>query len=127
MSTDTKPAQPAPEEAASTPKKKSKVGALLGFVIPALLAAGAAYGGTPAARARTPTVIVQQAPAPSGEHGGEASHPPGPTLPLEPFLVTIFDANHKPHPMKMSVAVEFDAAPAHGDLKDFVPRIRDAV
>ncbi|MBX3264982.1 MAG: flagellar basal body-associated FliL family protein, partial [Labilithrix sp.] len=32
----------------------------------------------------------------------------------------------KPHPMKMSIAVEF-AANTTEDLKSFVPRIRDAV
>lgn len=123
MSTETKPATPAAEATPAAPKKPSAIGGLLKILIPAALAAGAAYGGTRAASAHNTTVIVNQATAP--EHHEEGK-PPGPTLPLEPFLVTLFDANHKAHPMKMSIAVEFDAHTKE-DLKNFVPRIRDGV
>jgi flagellar FliL protein len=102
--------------------KPSALGGLLRILIPALVAAGAAYGGTRAAGARTAQVVVAQ----EAPHHATASRPPGPTLPLDPFLVTLFDANKKPHPMKMSVAVEFDAHTKE-DLKTFVPRIRDVV
>src|SRR5206468_3672366 len=53
--------------------------------------------------------------------------PPGPTVGLEPFLVTIADANHKNHPMKVSLAVEFDGKTKEETLKAFTPRIRDAI
>ncbi|HVH45748.1 MAG TPA: flagellar basal body-associated FliL family protein [Labilithrix sp.] len=123
MSTETKPATPAAEAPAAAPAKKpSAIGGLLKFLIPAVLAAGAAYGGTRAASAHNTTVIVQQA---TQEQHAEGQ-PPGPTLPLEPFLVTLFDANKRAHPMKMSLAVEFDAHTKE-DLKNFVPRIRDGV
>ncbi len=121
MSNETKPAQPAAAAAAATPKKPSAVAGVVRIVVPALLAAGAAYGGTRAAAARTPAEVPQDAsiqPAPA--------RAPGPTLPLDPFLVTLFDASKKPHPMKMSIAVEFDATTKE-DLKTFVPRIRDGV
>ena len=91
------------------------------MLVPALLAAGAAYGGTRAASAHGPAQAAQM---PS--HHLAPSRPPGPTLPLEPFLVTLFDGARKAHPMKMSIAVEFDAQTKE-DLKTFVPRIRDAV
>jgi flagellar basal body-associated protein FliL len=110
------------------------VGGLLKILLPALLAAGAAYGGTRFAAAKTPA-------AQAGEHhGGGDAHgessagrryipkPPGPTLPLDPFLVTLFDASRKSHAMKMSLAIEFDAhSQTHDDPKNLVPRIRDAV
>ena len=125
MSTETpstdKKSDPQATPAASTPaavKKSSPFGALLRIVVPALFAAGAAYGGTRASGAKA-------APAPETEHSS-AAKPPGPTLPLEPFLVTILDANKKPHPMRMSLAVEFDPH-VKEDLKNFTPRIRDAV
>lgn len=127
-----------PEEAAA-PKKPSAIGGILKLVIPAVLAAGAAYGGTRVAAARTPQqVIVQQVVASSH---GEGAHrrPPGPTVPLEPFLVAVYDVNRKSHPMKMSIAVEFEGGGKEGgggehgggDDKDaqktFVPRIRDGI
>ncbi len=122
MSTETKPTTPAPDAPAGVPMKPSPIGGLFRILVAALLAAGAAYGGTRAAAARTPHAA---APEHSAEHA-PASKPPGPTLPLDPFLMTLFDANKKPHPMKMSIAVEF-AANTTDDLKTFVPRIRDAV
>ncbi|MBX3206250.1 MAG: flagellar basal body-associated FliL family protein [Labilithrix sp.] len=122
MSTETKPTPPAPEAPAATPKKPSPIGGLFRILVPALLAAGAAYGGTRASAAHPP-------PAAAPEHApahAPSSKPPGPTLPLEPFLMTLFDASKKPHPMKMSIAVEFDPHTTE-DLKNLVPRIRDAV
>jgi len=111
------------KDAPPEPKKPSAIGGILKVVFPALFAAGAAYGGTRVAAARMPAA----APAHVEEkHPRESRHPPGPTVPLDPFLVTIFDANKKGHPMKMSIAVEFDALTKE-DLKTFVPRIRDAV
>jgi len=113
--------------AAAAPKKPSAIGGILKLVIPAIFAAGAAYGGTHFAAAKAPPA--------GGGHGGGDEHapkvvhhakPPGPTLPLEPFLVTLFDANKKSHPMKMTIAIEFDPT-THEDIKTFGPRIRDVV
>jgi flagellar basal body-associated protein FliL len=123
-SKETKPAEGAAESAPAVPMKPSPIAGLLRILFPAILAAGAAYGGTRVAAARTPPA------AGAGGHG-EAHHavevhPPGPTLPLDPFLVTIFDANKKAHPMKMSLAVEFDSHTKE-DLKTFIPRVRDAI
>ena len=92
------------------------------MLVPAILAAGAAYGETRAASAHGPAAQASQ----PASHHLAPSRPPGPTLPLEPFLVTLFDGARKTHPMKMSIAVEFDAQTKE-DLKTFVPRIRDAV
>jgi flagellar basal body-associated protein FliL len=110
------------DAAAAAPKKPSAIAGVLKLVIPALFAAGAAYGGTRFAAAKTPAAAADAHAAPVVHH----AKPPGPTLPLEPFLVTVFDANKKPHPMKMTIAVEFDPA-THDDLKTFSPRIRDVV
>ena len=133
MSTETEAKKPESPEAAAAPKKPSAIGGLLKVLVPALLAAGAAYGGSRVAAAHgVQTVIVQQV---ASSHG-ESHKPPGPTLPLEPFLVSIQDANKKAHPMKMSIAVEFRAGEGGGGehggddkdaVKTFVPRIRDGV
>jgi flagellar basal body-associated protein FliL len=40
--------------------------------------------------------------------------------------VTIFDANRRPHTMKMAVAVEFDGS-VKEDIRNYVPRVRDAI
>ncbi|MBX3228833.1 MAG: flagellar basal body-associated FliL family protein [Labilithrix sp.] len=131
MSEETKKTEEAKPADAAPPasKKPSAVGGVLKLVIPALLAAGASYGGTRYAKAQNAIVIVKEKEeAESGGKGKHELHPPGPTVSLEPFLLSVFDASKKPHPMKMTVAVEFDAkAAAHDDPKAFMPRIRDAV
>jgi flagellar basal body-associated protein FliL len=88
------------------------------MVLPSVFAAAAAFGGAKVAGGH-----VQAAPAAS--HVEEAK-PPGPTLALEPFVVTIPDANKKVHPMKVTVAIEFDAKAKEEELKSLTPRIRDA-
>lgn len=118
-------AAPTAGAAAPAPPRSSPVSWLFRIVLPAVLAAGAAYGGTRGASALTPSPS-----SPSNGHG-EASakadgRPPGPTVAFEPFLVTVFDANKKSHPMKVSIAVEFDAHTKE-ELKSFTPRIRDGV
>jgi flagellar basal body-associated protein FliL len=115
------------EKPAGVPKKGGAVGGILTVLIPALLAAGASYGGTRYAKAQNAIVVVKE--KEEAEHGKKHhEEAPGPTLALEPFLLSVFDAQHKPHPMKLTVAVEFSAkAAAHDDPKAFMPRIRDAV
>jgi len=120
---------------ADAPKKSGggALGNILKIVIPAILAAGASYGGTRYAKAQNAIVIVKE--KEEAEHGKKHHEdPPGPTLTLEPFLLSVIDSQHKSHPMKMSVAVEFKAAGGGGEHggggaepKTFMPRIRDAV
>jgi flagellar basal body-associated protein FliL len=107
---------------ASAPEKKSKGGiGLVAAIVPALLAAGAAFGGTRAAMAK------------GGSHAAEpAAHhrevrPPGPTVALDPFLIQLTDSAHKAHPVKLTIAVEFDSTTKEEAVKPFIPRLRDAM
>jgi flagellar basal body-associated protein FliL len=114
---DAKPPDATPPAAA--PAKKGGGGALLmGLVLPAILAGGAAYGATRAAA---------KAPAHAEEPAHREAKPPGPTVPLEPFLVSVVDGSKKAHPLKLSVAVEFGSTEKEDAMKPFVPRIRDAI
>lgn len=130
MSEEKKTEEAKPDTKPDTkPKKPSAVGGILKVMIPALLAAAASYGGTRYAKAQNAIIVVQQKEDAESGHGKKDAHqPPGPTISLDPFLLSVFDAQKKPHPLKMTVAVEFDAkAAAHDDPKAFMPRIRDAV
>ena len=109
------PEEKSPPAAAPAPKKTSP----LAIILPAIFAAGAAFGGAKVAGAHA------AGPAPA-EHHAAPVHPPGPTVPLDPFLVTIADANKKVHPMKVTIAIEFEATVKEDSLKAFAPRIRDA-
>lgn len=115
---DTKPVETPAPPAAAPPPKPSALGAILKFIVPAILAAGASYGGTRGAAAHPP--------AAAAPHKVEAQ-PPGPTVALEPFLVTISDAKGKGHAMKVSLAVEFEQTQKEDALKPFASRIRDAI
>lgn len=104
--------------AAVAPAKKGGAGALIvGMVLPALLAGGAAFAAARAAGKG------------AASHAEEPVHvvikPPGPTVPLEPFLVSVLDVAKKAHPLKLSIAIEFGATDKEDALKPFVPRIRD--
>ena len=92
---------------------------LFGMLLPAVLAAGAAFGGAKVAGAQHAT--------PPAEHP-QSSKPPGPTLALDPFLLSVADANKKAHPMKVTLAIEFESGKEEKDeaLKALTPRIRDA-
>lgn len=92
---------------------------LLTVVLPALFAAAAAFGGARVAGA-------YHAPGPAAPEQHDLAKPPGPTLALEPFLLTIQDQNKKVHPMKVTLAIEFDAGAKEEALKGLTPRIRDA-
>jgi flagellar basal body-associated protein FliL len=127
MSSDAKPAAP---EAAAGEKKPSAVLGIVRVVVSAVLVAGAAYGGVRMGLKNQHGAAAADSAAPSA-HGSTVHHqyverPPGPTLPLEPFLLTILDANGKTHPMKMTIAVEFDPH-TKDDPKVFANRIRDTV
>lgn len=117
---DAKPKDAAGAKAAK-PKGKGGVAMILGMALPGLLAGAGSFGGARAAAAARASHAHVDAPA----HA--EVKPPGPTLALDPFLVSIADASQKAHPMKLSVAVEFGAAVKEDSLKAFVPRIRDAI
>ena len=91
----------------------------MNIVLPAMLAAGGAFGGAKiaAAHAAQTTVIIEKAPEKA----------PGPTIALAPFLVMTEDESHKTHPVKLTLAVEFDAKAKEEETKELQPRIRDAV
>jgi flagellar basal body-associated protein FliL len=108
------PATPPALPGSAKPAKTSP----LALILPAILAGAAAFGGARAA--------VAHAAAPTDHAAEHAEKPPGPTVTLEPFLVTIPDGVKKSHPMKVTLAVEFDPATKEEALKAFIPRIRDA-
>lgn len=100
------------------PKGPSKGTMILGIVLPALFAGGAAFGGARAAGGAAAKVVHVEAPA--------VIKPPGPTLALEPFLVTLTDGAGKPHAMKVVLAIEFSNTTKEEVLKPIMPRVRDA-
>lgn len=102
------PAAAAPKPGVSVP----------GLLLPALLAGAAAFGGARIAGARG-----------AGAHSTAAqrrAEPPGATVALEPFLVTVVDASRRTHPMRVTLALECDRSVSEEALRLFVPRIRDA-
>jgi flagellar basal body-associated protein FliL len=111
---DSKEATPAAAPAAAS----SKTNPLM-FILPALLAGGAAFGGAKfsAAHAAAPA-------AETVKHKEEK--PPGPTVNLDPFLLVTSDTEKKAHAMKVTLAVEFGEGVKEDALKNFTPRIRDA-
>jgi flagellar basal body-associated protein FliL len=108
------------KEKAPAPKASGGGPGIVGLILPAVLAAGAAFGGAKIAGASHAAPVAATAEA--------ATAKPGPTLPLDPFLVTVPDANKKNHPMKVTIAVEFGEgpkAPKEEEFKGLVPRVRD--
>lgn len=119
---DNKPKEATPAAApapAPAPAKSGGVPLVLAVILPAVFSAGAAYGGVRAAAGHAPAAHAE---APKRE-----VHPPGPTVALDPFLVAVVDGAKKQHPMKLTVAVEFDATAKEESIKAFMPRIRDAI
>lgn len=117
---DTKPKDGAAAAAPAAKKGGGAVAMVLGIVLPAILAGAGSFGGARVAGAQQPAAHVE-APA------HVELKPPGPTVALDPFLVSVPDAKGKGHPMKLSVAVEFGPLVHEDILKAFVPRIRDAI
>lgn len=114
-----KPAAPDAKAAAAPAPAKGGVSPILLLVV-VLAAGGAAFGGAKFAVAKTQGAHEEK------EVVRHAEKPPGPTLTLEPFLVTVLDVNKKQHPMKVTLAVEFDHSHKAESLKDETPRVRDA-
>jgi flagellar basal body-associated protein FliL len=93
---------------------KGGAAAVLGIILPAILAAGGAFGGTKLAGG-------------ASAHASEPAHndAPGPTEALEPFLVTIQDPQ-RPHVIKVTLAIELKLGAKPEHIKAFIPRIRDS-
>lgn len=115
--TEAKPTEAAPAK----PAKGGGVMMILAMVIPGLLAGAGSFGATRFAGHAAAAPHVE-----ASAHHVEAK-PPGPTIPLEPFLVSVLDASKKAHPMKLTLAVEFESAAKEEAQKPFIPRIRDAI
>jgi len=112
----------APAAAPAAPAKKGgAAAAVVGILLPAILSGAGSFGGARAA-AKVHAAPAHEEPAPRHE-----PRPPGPTIPLDPFLVTISDAAKKNHPMKLTIAIEFESNVKEDAVKPFMPRIRDAI
>ena len=119
---DAKPSETAPVAAAAPSKPKGgALGMIIGILVPGLLSVAGSFGGARAASHGAPAPHVE-APV----HHTEPK-PPGPTVALDPFLVAVVDGSKKSHPMKLTVAVEFESTAKEEALKPFTPRIRDAI
>ncbi len=106
----------APEGAkAEGGKKGGSSMVIVGVVLSAVLAGGAAYGGARAA----------SKPANHQEPEKPKFAPPGPTVPLEPFIANIPDAEGKPRAIKLTIAIELTRESKEDDFKVFIPRVRD--
>lgn len=92
---------------------------VVGLAATAIFAAAAAFGGAKAAGSHGNAEA-------HAEHAAPAIESSGYTLALEPFLVMATDAAHHPHPMRMVLALEFDAHAKEETVTPFVPRIRDS-
>jgi flagellar basal body-associated protein FliL len=119
------------EKQTATPPQGSKgSGPVLAIIVPALAAAAATFGGT-FWSTRMVAARCGGHEAPSVSVHVEATKPPGPTLPLDAFLLNVPDSAKKAHPMKVTMAVEFaeDAKLAKDEsaFKTLVPRLRDAI
>ena len=109
----------AKKAAAAAPAEppKSGKGGPIALLLPAILAGAAAFGGAK----------ISGGPPPAPPHPVEAaaSEPPGPTIALEPFLVSIPDGS-RAHVLKLTLAVELKHLAKEEEFKAYVPRIRDA-
>lgn len=114
------------KDAAPAKPKGGGLSMIIGILIPGILAAGGSFGG---ARFAVAHAAGGKAPAQHSEPSlpTEPPHPPGPTIALEPFLVALQDSGKHAHPMKLTVAVEFEGSAKEEAIKPFIPRIRDAI
>jgi flagellar basal body-associated protein FliL len=94
-------------------------GKIIGIVLPAVFAGGAAFAGAFLAKpghhpAAAPTV--------------DASAMPGPNVPLKPFTLAIQDEKTGDNrPMKLVISIELAKESKKEELDPFVPAIRDTV
>ncbi len=107
----------AKDTGAAAPKKGGIAGALVGIVLTAALSGGAAFGGARLAGGKT-SAVPQETAKPKAA-------PPGPTVPLEPFVANVADESGKARTVRMTIAIELDKGSIEDEFKAFVPRIRD--
>lgn len=106
------------------PKKRG----LLPVIIVGVLCVGGAFGGAFAAAKMGGAKHA----AASAEAAASAHAPkhevitPGPSIALEPFLLTVRDSSARPHAMKVSIAVEVGQVVPVEKFTPFMPRVRDA-
>jgi flagellar basal body-associated protein FliL len=108
-----------PEEAKGAVTAKVPIVAI---ILPGILAAAGGFGAVKLG-------IAKLANKPADEHAEHHEPPkmPGPTLPLDPFIITTKDTEGKPHALRVTLAVEFEQGTKEEHLKSFVPRFRDTV
>jgi len=89
-------------------------------LIPALVAAGASFGGAFMAKANQPD------PAEIKKQQEADAKVPGPTVHLKAFVFNAFDKEGESHAVKLTLAVELSSK-ANAELFDrYKPRLRDA-
>ncbi len=93
---------------------------IITMVLVALVAGGASFGGVKLGGA------AHHGAEAAPKHSGNVMKPPGPTLALEAFILSIPDASAHPHAMKVTIAVELEAGGHEEAAKVFIPRVRDA-
>ncbi len=101
-------------------KKGGKGAGIIGMVLPAILAGGAAFGGAFFAGGAPAPVAVTEAEGPNEKM-------PGPTVPLNAFVMTVPDQEGASHPAKVTFAIELKHGVDPKGFEVFVPRIRDTI
>lgn len=109
------------EAKAEAPKAKGGGVSPVMLVLTAALSAGGAFGGAKVAAARQGPGVQQV------EVVKVPQKKPGPTMNLLPFLVMTKDEAGRDHPIKLTMAVEFEPTTKEEELKELTPRVRDAV
>ena len=93
---------------------------LMSSLLPALLAAGAAFGGT---YFGMPAPVSEEDKKPIVDDGTV----PGPTLELAEFIFNSIDENKDKRAVKMTVSIELKPGTDLEMARRFVPRTRDAM
>lgn len=109
---------------AAPAKKGGAAGTAIGIVLTALFATGGAFGGAKLGAGKAAPRPEQHEPEVKGI---PTVRPPGATVALEPFLLTVNDAQQKPHAIKLTIVLELRPNEKEDVMKPFIPRIRDAM
>lgn len=110
-------------DAKAAPAKKGAAGTVIGVALTALVATGGAFAGARLGTRSAAAHTTEEAPAAPTV---VAVRPPGATVALDAFLVTVSDAAGKQRAIKVTIALELRHGEKEDALKPFVPRIRDA-
>jgi len=115
MSTPDKDVPAVPDKPAAA-KKGGAVLAMASIVLTAVMSGGAAFAAVRFVGApKPPPVVIEHV----------AARPPGPTVPLEPFVASLPDAAGQMRALKLTIAIELEHEGKAEDCVPFVPRIRD--